>query len=327
MRVVCLAGGVGGAKLADGLQQVLSPGELTVVVNTGDDFEWNGLLVCPDHDTVMYSLAGIADPVQGWGIQNESWRVFEQYGSLGGETWFRVGDQDLATHVYRTGRLSHGARLTETALELQLALGVRSRILPMSDDPVRTQVLAVVGGDERNGENAQELRWLDFQEYFVRLRQQPAVRQVRFAGVDAAAPTPDVLEAIDDAEAIVVAPSNPIVSIGPILAVPGLGDAIRSAGSRAAVVVGVSGIVGGRALKGPADRMLASLGEESSALGVARRYEGIVEAFVIDEEDRALAPAIEALGMSAVVTGTIMTDRASRARLAAEVLEATGVPS
>jgi LPPG:FO 2-phospho-L-lactate transferase len=311
MRVVCLAGGVGGAKLADGLQRELAPGELTVVVNTGDDLERHSLIVCPDHDTVLYTLAGIADPDQGWGVAGETWQVMAQLERLGDATWFRLGDRDVATHLFRTERLRAGARPTDVALELARALGVRSRILPMADEPVRTRV--------RTGEG-----WLDFQDYFVRRRQAPEVLEVRFDGVDRARPTPEVGEAIRSAEAIVVAPSNPIVSIGPILAVPGLVAETLAARDRGVPAVGVSGIVGGKALRGPADRMMASLGEESSALGVARRYAsaGLLDVFVIDRLDEKLAPRIRALGLEVLVADTVMTDAGSRALLAREMLSA-----
>ena len=311
MRVVCLAGGVGGAKLADGLQQIVAPGELTVVVNTGDDLERHGLTVCPDHDTLLYTLAGIADPVQGWGITGETFEVTAQLARLGEETWFRLGDRDIATHLFRTERLRAGARPTEVALELAGRLGVRTRILPMTDATVRTRVRTDAG-------------WLDFQDYFVRLHQEPEVRDVRFEGVDGATVTPEVREAFRTAEVIVVAPSNPIVSIGPILAVPGLLAEITAARAGGVPAVGVSGIVGGKALRGPADRMLAALGDEPSALGVARRYAavGLLDVFVIDRADEALAGAIRALGLEVVVTDTIMTDGASRAALGREMVAA-----
>jgi LPPG:FO 2-phospho-L-lactate transferase len=311
MRVLCLAGGVGGAKLADGLAQVLAPGDLTVVVNTGDDLERHGLAIWPDHDTVLYTLAGIADPSQGWGIAGETHAVSAQLERLGEETWFRLGDRDIATHVFRTERLRRGARPTEVALELARSLGVRSRILPMSDRPVRTRVRTAGG-------------WLDFQDYFVRLRQEPEVLEVRFDGAADATATPEVLDAIRSADAIVVGPSNPIVSIGPILAVPGLLAEIVAARKRGVAAVGVSGIVGGKALRGPADRMMASLGEAPDALGVARRYAaaGLLDVFVLDRSDEALAGEVRALGLDVVVTDTVMVDASSRARLAREMLAA-----
>jgi LPPG:FO 2-phospho-L-lactate transferase len=311
MRVVCLAGGVGGAKLADGLQRTLIAGELTVIVNTGDDLERHSLTICPDHDTVLYTLAGIAEPSQGWGIADETWQVMGQLTRLGEETWFRLGDKDIATHLYRTARLRDGARPTEVALEMARALGVPSHVLPMTDASVRTRVRTDDG-------------WLDFQDYFVRLRQAPDVREVRFEGIESASLTPECREAIRGAEAIVVAPSNPIVSIGPILAVPGLLPEIMAARSRGIPAVGVSGIVGGKALRGPADRMMAGLGDESSALGVARRYAALqlLDLFFVDRQDEALAEPVRALGLNVTVTDTIMMDAPSRARLAGEMLDA-----
>jgi len=310
-RVVELAGGVGGAKLADGLQVHLGAG-LTVIVNTGDDVERHGLAIWPDHDTVMYTLAGIDDRERGWGIRDETWSAIDQLGRLGEETWFRLGDRDLATHVVRTARLAAGDRPTDVAAHLQKALGIAATVLPMTDAAVRTEVRTDDG-------------WLDFQTYFVGRRQEPTVHEVRFRGADAAAPTAEVLAALDalqPTDAIVVAPSNPIVSIGPLLAIAGLRSAVAAARERGVPVVAVSGIVGGRALKGPADRMLVSLGHESSALGVARLYAGWIDTFVIDTVDAELAPAIEALGPRVVVTDSIMSDDAGRARLAREVLRA-----
>jgi LPPG:FO 2-phospho-L-lactate transferase len=310
-RVVELAGGVGGAKLAQGLQAHLAD-RLTVVVNTGDDVERHGLAIWPDHDTVMYTLAGLDDRERGWGVRDETWTAMDQLARLGEETWFRLGDRDLATHVVRTARLAAGNRPTDVARHLQRALGLAATILPMTDEPVRTEVRTDDG-------------WLDFQTYFVGRQQQPTVHEVRFRGVEAAAPTAEVLASFDvlgPGDAIVVAPSNPIVSIGPLLALDGLRAAVVAARSRGVPVIAVSGIVGGRALKGPADRMLVSLGHESSALGVARLYADWVDVFVIDAVDADLAPAIEALGLRVVVTDTIMSDDAARARLAAEVLRA-----
>ena len=309
MRVVCLAGGVGGAKLAHGLQAVLAPGELTVIVNTGDDLERHSLEISPDLDTVLYTIAGVADPAQGWGIAGETWQVMDQLARLGDETWFRLGDRDLATHLFRTERLRAGARLTDVELALAGSLGVPSRILPMTDRRVRTRVRTASG-------------WLDFQDYFVRLRQEPEVLEIDFDGATAAVVTPEVRDAIRSADAIVVAPSNPVVSIGPILAVPGMLAEILDARRRGTRSVAVSGIVGGKALRGPADRMMASLGEESSALGVARRYvaAGLIDVFVMDRRDEALTGGVAALGVQVVVTDTVMTDAASRAELAREML-------
>ena len=314
MRVVTLAGGVGGAKLAHGLQLALAAAEQQVVVNTADDLEVHGLLVMPDHDTVLYTLAGLADRDQGWGLAGDTFAAAGMLERYGAATWFRLGDGDLATHVLRSERVRAGVRLTEACRSLQAALGVPGPILPMCDEPVRTRVLSDDG-------------WLDFQEYFVHRRQAPEVRELRFEGIAAARPTPEVEAAIAEAEAIVLAPSNPLVSLGPILAVPGLRGLLDDARARGVPVVAVSPIVGGRALRGPADRMLASLGHESSALGVARLYAGLLDAFVLDRADAALGPPVEALGMRALVTDTVMGDDADRARLAREVIDLAGDPA
>jgi LPPG:FO 2-phospho-L-lactate transferase len=307
-RVVALAGGVGGAKLAHGLQSRVGD-RLTVIVNTGDDLERHGLLVMPDHDTVMYTLAGIANRELGWGVEGETFAAAEMLARLGEPTWFRLGDRDLATHVTRTARLRGGTGLTEVCLAIQRSLGVVATILPMSDDPVRTEVRTDDG-------------WLEFQDYFVRRHQEPEVHEVRFRGAETAAAAPGVAESLDAAEVIVVAPSNPIVSIGPILAVDEIRSGIERARGRGIPVVAVSGIVGGKALKGPADRMLVSLGHESSALGVARLYAAFATDFVLDTVDAGLAPAVEALGLRSHVTDTIMSDDDGRSRLAADVLRA-----
>ncbi len=308
-RVVALAGGVGGAKLAHGLQQVLAPRELSVVVNTADDEEFHGLLVCPDHDTVLYTLAGLADRAQGWGLANETWSAAGMLARLGEPDWFRIGDRDLAVHVHRTRRLRSGARLTDANRGIQRALGLSTPILPMADEPVRTRVRTPDG-------------WLAFQDYFVRLRQAPDVLEVVFAGIERARPTPEVTAALAGAEAIVICPSNPFVSVGPILAVPGMRALVDAARARGVRVAAVSPLVGGRALRGPADRMAASLGTGASATGIARLYAGLVDVLLIDEEDAADAPAIAALGLRTVVRPTVMSDDASRATLAAAAVEA-----
>ncbi len=312
MTVVILAGGTGGAKLAHGLQQVLPPGDLTVVVNTGDDTERHGLLVMPDHDAVLYMLGDRFDDERGWGIAGETWTLMDELERYGEEAWFRIGDGDFATHIARGARLRSGATLSDAVLGLQAARGVPSAILPMADEPVRTQVRTDDG-------------WLDFQEYFVHRRQAPTVHQVRYAGIEAARPSARVTGALATATALIVGPSNPIVSIGPILAVPGMRELIDGARAEGTPVVAVSGIVGGVALKGPADRMLVSLGLESSARGVAELYAPWIDAFVLDAVDRALEPAIRSMGLRTLVTDTIMSDHAGRARLARTVVEfATG---
>ena len=308
-RVVALAGGVGGARLAHGLQLVVAPEDLTVVVNTGDDAEFHGLLVCPDHDTVLYTLAGLADRERGWGRAGETWAAAGQLARLGEPTWFQLGDRDLALHVHRTRRLREGVRPTTIALDVAARLDVATRILPMADEPVRTRVRTADG-------------WLAFQDWFVRLRADPPVLEVAFDGVERARVTPEAEAAFARADAIVICPSNPLVSIAPILAVPGIRDAIGAARGRGVRVAAVSPIVGGKALRGPADRMLAALGEEVSALGVARRYVGLVDVLVIDEADASLAPAVERLGLDAIVAPSVMSDDASREALARVVLDA-----
>jgi LPPG:FO 2-phospho-L-lactate transferase len=310
MRVVELAGGVGGAKLAEGLAAHLGS-DLTVVVNTGDDLERHGLAIWPDHDTVAYTLAGLDDEVRGWGLRDETWTVMERLEALGHDPWFRLGDRDIATHLWRTERLRAGVRPTAVARELAAALGFAPTILPMTDEPVRTEVLTDDG-------------WLDFQEYFVHRQQAPEVREVRFRGIDDARPTPELLAALGAAEVVVIAPSNPIVSIGPILTLTGMTDALVAARDRGVPVVAVSGIIGGKALKGPADRMLTSLGHESSAVGVARLYAGLATVFVVDAVDADSATAIAELGLRPVVADTMMTDDAARARVAGDVLRAAG---
>ncbi len=307
-RVVALAGGVGGAKLADGLQARLGE-RLSVIVNTGDDCVRHGLLVMPDHDTVVYNLAGIEQLAWGWGIEGDTHATMAQLGAYGEETWFGLGDRDLALHIVRTARVAAGGRLTDVCLGIQRSLGLAATVLPMTDARVATEVHTADG-------------WLEFQEYFVHRRQAPDVDGVRFAGIETSAPTPEVLAAIGAAGAIVICPSNPIVSVEPILAVPGMRDAIGDARQRGVPVAAVSPIIGGRALKGPADRMLVSLGQEASATGVARRYRDLVDVFVLDAVDAGLAPEVEALGMRAIVTDTIMLDDPSRERLAGEVLAA-----
>jgi LPPG:FO 2-phospho-L-lactate transferase len=304
VKVLALAGGVGGAKLAAGLEAVLPPGDLSVVVNTADDFDLWGLRICPDLDTVMYTLAGIANPEAGWGIVGESFGALDMLARFGEETWFRLGDRDLATHVLRSARLRAGEPLTRIAADLSAALGVRSPILPMCDESVAT-VLETPDAP------------LEFQEYFVRHRQRDEVLGVRLRGIEDARPTDAVIGSLSGAELVVFCPSNPIVSIGPILAVPGMREALSSS---PAPMVAVSPIVGGRTLKGPADRMLASLGHEVSATGVARIYEGLVGGMVIDEVDEEERAGIEALRMRVLATAAVMRDAPDRARLAREVL-------
>ena len=305
MKVCALAGGVGGAKLAAGLQDVLPAGDLSVVVNTADDFDLWGLHICPDLDTVMYTLAGIANPETGWGIAGESFETLNMLRRYGEDTWFKLGDRDLATHTLRTHRLRSGDSLTEVTAALAGSLDVESVVLPMSDDPVSTVL------DTPEGR-------LEFQEYFVRRGQRDEVLGVEFRGIEDARVSGEVLAAVSGAEAIVLCPSNPVVSVGPILGLPGMKEALAST---SAPKVAVSPIVGGRALKGPADKMLLSLGHEVSATGVAGMYAGLVDGMVVDTVDRDERDGIEALGMRVLVTGAVMRDAEDRARLALETLE------
>jgi LPPG:FO 2-phospho-L-lactate transferase len=305
MRVCALAGGVGGAKLSAGLQEVLAPGALTVVVNTADDFDLWGMRICPDLDTVMYTLAGISNPETGWGLAGESFDALGMLARYGEDTWFLLGDRDLATHVLRTARLSAGETLTTVTGALSGSLGVRSALLPMSDEEVSTVLKTPAG-------------ILEFQEYFVRRGQRDEVLGVELRGVGEARPTDAVLEALAAADVVVFCPSNPIVSVGPILALPGMREALASS---SAPKVAVSPIVGGRALKGPADRMLASLGHEVSAAGVAAIYEGLVDGMVVDHVDVEERAGVEALGMQVLATDSVMRGAQDRARLAREVVE------
>lgn len=301
-RLVALAGGVGGARLAHGLAHQIDPDHLSIVVNTGDDFEHLGLLICPDLDTVLYNLAGVNHPEQGWGRADETFHVLDEAARLGHDPWFRLGDKDLALHLLRRQMLAAGLRLTTVTAELARRFGVAHPILPMADDPVRTVILTPEGE-------------LAFQDYFVRQRCRPRMVGMRLAGLETARPTPEVVAALEQAEAVVICPSNPYVSIGPILALPGLRARLM-----ARPTVAVSPIVGGQALKGPAAKMMAELGAEVSALGVARHYAGLIRGFVLDRRDAHLAPAIAALGLRVLVTDTVMTDTAARVRLAGEVL-------
>src|SRR5271166_1663525 len=271
MSVLALSGGIGGAKLALGLYRILPPGALTVVTNTGDDFEHLGLSVSPDLDTLLYTLAGIDNPETGWGRRDETWTFMAALETLGGESWFKLGDGDLATHVERTRRLRGGESLSAISDNFRQRLGITARVLPMSDDPVRTRLLTEEG-------------WLDFQDYFVRLDCAPAVREIVFAGAAEARPQPDILASLadDDLTMVVICPSNPLISIDPILSVPGIRDALRAC---RAPVIAVSPIIGGKAVKGPTGKMMAELGLPVDPGAVARHYGDILSHYVIDEAD------------------------------------------
>jgi LPPG:FO 2-phospho-L-lactate transferase len=303
--ITVLAGGVGAAKFLRGLVDVVDPATITVIGNTADDEEFFGLHVSPDLDTVVYTLADVVNPETGWGLAGDSYTLLEQAGKLGMETWFLLGDKDIATHLLRTRLLREGKSLTEATTVVAEAFGVTCRLLPMSDDRVRT--LVTTDGGE-----------IPFQEYFVRRRQQDEVHGLRFEGAETAQPAQGVLDAIRDSEQVIIAPSNPLVSIGPILAVSGVREALVETDAK---VVAVSPIIGGRALKGPADRMLTSLGHESSAVGVARLYADFLDVLILDNEDAALAPEVEALGIATLVTDTIMSDAERRAALARATLD------
>ena len=308
--VTVLAGGVGGARLAHGLARAMPDdgAGLTVVVNVGDDTELHGLAISPDLDTVLYTLAGVNDEERGWGLEHETYATLEAMSRLGEDTWFTLGDRDLATHIVRSARLRDGATLSAVTAGLTTALGVRPRLLPVTDDAVRTLV------DTPSGR-------LPFQEYFVRRRHTDAVLGLTFRGVEAALPAPGVLDALSGADLVVVAPSNPFLSVEPVLAVPGVREALRTTSARR---LAVSPIVGGQAIKGPAARILETLGHEVSALGVARLYTGLVDVMVVDDTDAALAAAIEDLGFEVLVTDTVMGGPDGRERLARELLAAAG---
>ena len=302
-----LCGGVGAARLLAGIVGVVDPSSVTAIVNVADDVEVHGLRVSPDLDTITYTLGGLNNEVTGWGMADESWRVMDELEVLGAPTWFRLGDRDLATHLYRTGRLAHGTPLSVVTAELASLRGIGIALLPVTDDPVATIVTT------RAGER------LEFQEYFVARRHDVDVDVIEFVGAGAARPAPGVLDAIASGSRVVIAPSNPLVSIDPILAVPGVREAVAA---RRAEVLAVSPIVAGAALKGPADRLLRDLGHEPSALGVARHYHELVGTFVLDERDASLRGEVEALGMRCVVTDTVMADRDRAAALAKVLVDA-----
>ena len=307
--IVVLAGGVGAARFLQGLVQVVPQQRLTVIVNTGDDRDFYGLHVSPDLDIVMYTLAGIVDEKNGWGIRDDTYHTMQQLTRYGNEDWFLLGDRDLATHIHRTNLLRQGKTLSEVIEGLRKNLGMELRILPMSDQPIATHIQTPVG-------------LMHFQEYMVKRHCTDEVQDVVFVGASAARPAPGVLDAIKDAEAILIAPSNPIVSIGSILAVPGIHDALHETSG---MVVAVSPIVGGAPIKGPADKLMRGLGMDVSAVGVARCYRDFLDVMVIDEQDAQLISKIEDLGIPTVTTNTIMRDNAAKVALAKSVLQVTGL--
>jgi LPPG:FO 2-phospho-L-lactate transferase len=307
--IVVLAGGVGAARFLQGVVQVVPPQQLTVIANTGDDRAFYGLHVSPDIDIVMYTLAGLIDETHGWGMRNDTYHTMQQLTQYGNEDWFMLGDRDLATHIHRTNLLRQGKTLSAITDELRKAFGLQLRILPMSDQPIATHIQTPAG-------------LIHFEEYMVQRKCADEVQDVVFVGADTATATPDVIEAIQQADAILLAPSNPIVSIGSILAVPGIHDALHEASG---MIVAVSPIVGGAPIKGPADKLLRGMGYEVSAVGVARCYRDFLDVMVIDEQDAQIASEIEDLGIPTVVTNTIMRDTAAKAELARNVLRAAEI--
>jgi LPPG:FO 2-phospho-L-lactate transferase len=302
--IAALAGGVGASKLLLGLHDVMDARDLTVIVNTGDDITLHGLKISPDLDIVTYTLAGVVDESKGWGYRGETFHALKRLAAFGRIHWFNLGDRDLATHIHRSAMLAEGRSLSDAAESIRLALGVKARILPMCDQPVPTMI------DTAEGE-------LHFQEYLVKRRAQPVVRGIRFDGVDTARPARGVLDAIRDAERILICPSNPLISIGPILAVPGIREALRAHKKN---VIAVCPIVAGKSLKGPSDKMLAELGHEASALGVAKLYADFTGTFVIDPADKMQAGSIRKLGMQVEVVPTVMKTRTQKRRLARSLL-------
>lgn len=305
MNIVALAGGIGGSKLLLGLHRVMDARELTIIVNTGDDITLHGLAISPDLDIVTYTLAGQVNPDSGWGFQNDTFRVLEQLAVYGHSPWFHLGDRDLGTHIHRTEMLRGGATLTEAADSIRKALGVQCKILPMTNQPVPAMV-----------ETSQGL--IHFQEYLVHRRAEPRIRGISFDGIERAQPAPGVLEALERAPAIVICPSNPLISIGPILGVPGVRNELRK---RRTHVISVCPIVGGRSLKGPSDRMLEQLGHDVSPLGVARMYEDICGTMLIDPADSRYKPEIESLGFDVIIYPAVMRSVGDKESLARRVLQ------
>jgi LPPG:FO 2-phospho-L-lactate transferase len=303
--ITALAGGIGASKLLLGLTHVIPPQTLSIVTNTGDDIELHGLYISPDIDTVTYTLAGVINADTGWGIAGDTFHCLEGLKSLGAEHWFNLGDRDLATHIWRTQLLRQGATLSEVTKRLGLSLGVEARVIPMTDTYVPTRIVSDEGT-------------LHFQEYLIKRRTEPRVKEIYFENISTASPAPGVIPALTAAEIIVICPSNPLISIGPILAVPGIREALRQTKAR---IVAVSPLVGGAALKGPTDRMLADLGREVSALEVARMYQDFIDVYVIDHEDEKLRSSIETLGLQVAVTQTVMCDLVDKIDLAKIVVD------
>jgi LPPG:FO 2-phospho-L-lactate transferase len=304
MKITALAGGIGASKFLLGLAGVMPPEQITVIANTGDDIELFGLRISPDIDTVTYTLAGVINEATGWGIAGDTFETLKWMARYSEPAWFNLGDRDLATHIYRTGQMRRGHSLSEVTDQIRRALGVRTAILPMTDDYTPTQVVT----DE--GE-------MHFQEYFVRHRCEPRVRDIRFENIESALPAPGVERAIAEADAVILCPSNPFISIGPILRVPGMADALKQTDAR---VIAITPIIGGRALKGPAADMLRDLGHEVSARGVAGIYRDFIDLFVLDESDAALKPSIEELGVRVLETNTVMSTLYDKRRLAETVM-------
>ena len=304
-KIVVLSGGVGAAKLLNGLQKVVDPTDITAIVNVADDTQLHGLHISPDLDTITYTLAGEIDPKKGWGLKNESWNAIEMISRYGGVDWFQLGDRDLGTHMYRTHRILQGKSLTNVTQEIARSLKVGVTILPVSDNPISTFVSTATLGE------------IAFQEYFVRHQHNLEIKDVSFKGIEEARPGPNVIDEITSASVIIIAPSNPIVSIGPILAVPGISEALQT---KKANTVAVSGIINGKALKGPADRMLLELGHEVSPTGVARIYQDVASKFVLDNEDTQYKTEIEKLGFTCLATDTVMPSQKKSAVLCSTIL-------
>jgi len=302
--ITCLAGGVGAAKFLEGLANVFPPEKITVIVNTGDDLQYLGCHVSPDLDIVTYTLAGIADKSKGWGIEGDTYNCMEQLAKYSAETWFRIGDRDFGTHLLRTAFLQQGFALSEVTEKIKTSLGVKVHILPMTDQPVATKIKTPSG-------------MMEFQEYFVKRRFQDKVEDVTYEGATKATPAPGVVPALERTDLIILCPSNPILSIGPILALPDIRNSIAKTHAK---IVGISPIVGGKAIKGPLDRMMESLGLEVSPFGVAQLYRGLLRGYVIDDVDRSVSSKIVSLGMRVVTTKTVMDSREAKMKLAEDTL-------